>query len=233
MMAPFQELAPMTAEEALARRIKINHAIQWVWRGVVIVILLFQIVNLLIQYSFNKFQAASQQAQSDAIKYLVDVTVDRSSIDPKSGVATPWIVEIYRRLSDELEKNQLGRAKMLAQMQAYTDLGEARQKRNEELVREQKDNTALFGSQLESFKESIESDLAGERADRESWAKALLNSMTKVEKNSATVREKVQQRIINPSDVAPVIRRDRILERQNRRLKQEKTPVVKLWPWQH
>lgn len=232
MMAPFGELAPMTAEEALARRVKINHAVQWVWRVLVIVIVLFQMVNLLISFNNQDSTRKALNAQSKAIAYLVDVTVDKQTIDPKTGQATPWIVEIYQRLVGVIHADEEARDRMVSEMQSYTQLGEERQKKNEELVSAQKEDTQKLGHMLEQFKNDIESDMAGERADRDSWAKALLESMMKVEQSSAVVKRKVEQKIINPSDVAPVYHANRILRKQNQQLKEKKKPVIKIWPWQ-
>jgi hypothetical protein len=232
MMSPFKEIAPMTPEEEAQRRYKINRAVQWVWRGMVIVILIFQIVTLVLYAMSYDRWLKSQAEQNKALAYLVDVTVDKSTIDPLTNQATPWIVEIYRNLSEEIRKDQEARETMVGQMQDYTQQGIARQKKNEELVLEQKQNTEAFGAELDQFKKDIEGDLSGERADRESWAKSLLDSMTKLEQSSAVVKKKVEQRIINPSDVAPIYHQNRILKKQNKQLKEEKKPVVKIWPWQ-
>lgn len=217
-MSPTKELGFMSPEEATRRNLKVSNALQWVWRGMVIVILIFQIVNLLLfAVAYNGWQA-SQKAQNKAIAYLVDVTVDKSTIDPKTNEATPWIVEIYQKLVGVIHADEETRDRMVAQMQDYTRLGEARQKKNEELVSQQKNDQ-------DAFIKTFESDLAGERDDRNSWAKAVLDALQRV-------KMKVDQKIINPADVAPVYRQNRVLQKQNRKLKEQKKPVVKIWPWQ-
>lgn len=126
-MSPMDELSPMNPDEELRQRIKIHNAIQWTWRLLVIMIVIFQIVGLVMLNNFITNVTSILKSQSEAMKYVVAVTVDEKTIDPDTKLPTPWVVEIYRKLEMALKADQQSRDQ-------FTHLAQDRVLKNSEIA---------------------------------------------------------------------------------------------------
>lgn len=193
-MSPTDELSPMNPDEELRQRIRIHNAIQWTWRLLVIMIVIFQIVGLVMLNNFIINVTSILKSQSDAMKYVVAVTVDERTIDPDTKLPTPWVVEIYRKLDAALKVDQDSRID-------FNRLAQERVAKNGEIAEQMQRQFDNFIAEYRAEDEAAKKDREGlldQSKETLSEARAARVDAKVTRYHSARVQQKVLQALPQP-----------------------------------